>query len=231
MDELYDKIIFYIADIENFERWDSQFQSLKRLWENFYDKEVFLALIIVNSIACYQLSMKWEEYWEAFSRYFQGKELKMENVIDEMISFLSLFNKRLVEGKKKRIKKLEQFLVEFENKSQFYYENMLELRDDLAKILWISNAQLKKNEGTKTLNFAVKMFAYGARNLDWYGGFRQFPVEIWIPIDSRLEQIYQKYGWNYSDINWFYRDLAMKLGIAPLHLDGILWVNFTSLLN
>jgi len=70
-----------------------------------------------------------------------------------------------------------------------------------------------------------------------------FPKEISIPVDSRLERIYEKYkippsfvtlqstpfikGRNNkkNEIKEFYFDLSEKLGIPELHLDAILWNN------
>jgi DNA-(apurinic or apyrimidinic site) lyase len=95
----------------------------------------------------------------------------------------------------------------------------VKLRDDLANTM-------QQKRDAKTIVFAVKMFSYWARNIY---PFKPFPKEIFIPIDSRLTNLFEKYKGNYTDINKFYLDLSEKLDIPMLHLDAILWVNYEDL--
>jgi DNA-(apurinic or apyrimidinic site) lyase len=94
------------------------------------------------------------------------------------------------------------------------------LRDDLA-------LTMQQKPDAKTIVFAVKVFYYWAKIVF---GDKIFPREIFVPIDSRLTNIFEKYKENYTDIMLFYKDLADKLNIPMLHLDSILWVNYKELI-
>ena len=98
------------------------------------------------------------------------------------------------------------------------------LAEDLAKIM-------NQKKDAKTIVFAVKMFSYGARNVFWY--LEYFSFSLMIPLDSRLEKLYQKFVWKATkrEIKNYYLSLAKKLAIPPLHLDAILWVNYTDLIK
>ena len=98
---------------------------------------------------------------------------------------------------------------------------MLELRDKLSKTM------SQKNDA-KTIVFAIKMFGYWARNIY---DFEQYPEEIFIPIDSRLIALFEKYKEDYENINQFYLDLSDKLNIANLHLDWIVWTMYDELIK
>jgi N-glycosylase/DNA lyase len=57
MQELYDKLKNYsLDDVLKLEETDRQFIALKNLEKNIENKELYLSLIILNSIICYQLS-------------------------------------------------------------------------------------------------------------------------------------------------------------------------------
>jgi N-glycosylase/DNA lyase len=185
-----------------------------------------LALLIANSIVCYQLLKTWEKYWEEFCKYFSNRNVRYDEIINEVWEFITQSRQRLLNWKIKRLQKLTLFFPNFKWKSKFYYENMLDLRDNLAFALWISERNIKNNKNMKTVNLAVKMFSYWARNIY---GFKKFPKEISIPIDSRLINLFEKYKWDYENINQFYDDLSKKLDIPLLHLDAILWVNYEKL--
>jgi len=106
------------------------------------------------------------------------------------------------------------------NKMKVYYKNMSKLAEDLAKIM-------NQQKDAKTIVFAVKIFSYWARNVFWY--LEYFPLDLILPIDSRLENLYKKYvkeDFSKKEIKQYYQDLAKKLTIPPLHLDAILWVNY-----
>ncbi len=236
---LYEKLKKYsLNDAIFFEQKDRQFLALKKLAENKkISKEKYLFLIITNSLICYQLSGKWEDYWEEFSEFFMKKDFKnFEELFELFRGFLpeSKNNKRFVNIKLKRIKKLENFYLEFLGKEKYFYENMEELLEILSKTM-------NQKKEAKTIVFAIKMFSYWARNIFNY--IEKFPENIMIPIDSRLEKLYEKYN-NYPIPNpslktkgrelyvkIFYKNLSKKLKIALLHLDAILWVNYDELMK
>lgn len=232
MQKLYDKIKhFTIEDAIKTEESDRQYIALKNLYENILDKDLYLPLIISNSIICYQLSWKWEDYWEEFSEYFSnlsplgGKYPKGDRgIIEKLWNFIknSKNNKRFVDTKIKRLEKLRLFIEKYIDNQEYYYENMLVLRDELAKTM-------KQKIDAKTIVFAVKMFWYGARN--YFDKLNYYPEELTIPIDSRLEKMFEKYNISHEKENEFYLELSKKLKIPELHLDALVWVNYDELIK
>jgi DNA-(apurinic or apyrimidinic site) lyase len=94
---------------------------------------------------------------------------------------------------------------------------------------------MNQKPDAKTIVFAIKMFSYWARNIF---NFNEFPKNITIPIDSRLEKLYKKYSninseeWvNNKEVKKYYSDLSERLKIPELHLDAIVWVNYDDLIN
>lgn len=214
-----------INDIIKIEELDLQFFALKELFKNIQNKDIYLALIISNAIICYQLSSSWEEYWKEFSKYFGENELNKNNLIEKLWFFIanSKWNKRFVETKIKRLKKLKPFLEDFIWNEKYFFENMEKLSERLAKTM---NQKITD----KTIVFAVKMFSYWARN--YFNEIIEFPFSISIPIDSRLTKIYKKYNEDKNlKIDDFYNILSKKTGIPPLHLDAVLWVNYNKLIE
>jgi len=242
MQELYNKLKKYkLEDAIKIEWEDRQFLALKELKPspNLSQRERniwttnYLFLIIANALICYQLSWKWEDYWEEFWEHLlitlppsvslQGTPLEKGRFVTQKQFILDFFenflpnsknNKRFVKVKLKRIEKLLPFFENFIWREEYYYENMTVLRDDLAKIM-------KQKYDAKTIVFAVKMFSYWARSC--FDRVIYFPENISVPIDSRLIKIFEKYKWDYLDINDFYSDLSKKVWIPELHLDAILW--------
>ena len=225
MEKLYKKIKHInLEDAIKIEKSDSQFKSLKDLHKNIENKKLYLAFIISNSIICYQLSSKWEDYWKEFSLEWTKYKLeKTWDIIDFFKYFLtkSKWNRRFTTTKINRLKKLDSFFKKFIWKEKYFYENMLELRDLLAKTM-------NQDKQAKTIVFAVKMFCYWARNYFWK--LIKFPKEISIPIDSRLINLFEKYKEPHTDINKFYSELSEKTWLAPLHLDAVIWVNYKDLI-
>jgi len=216
---------YNIEEAIKIESSDRQFIAIKKLVESYEDKNTVLSLVIANSIICYQLSWKWENYWEEFSEYFIKTPLldkEGQGVVSSLADFIkqSKNNKRFIDTKVKRLEKLKLFLIEFIWKEEYYYKNMLELRNILAKTM-------KQKHDAKTIVFAVKMFSYAARNVF---DFVQYPKEICVPIDSRLTNLFEKYSLDYEKIWEFYSDLSEKLNIPELHLDAIIWVNYDELI-
>ncbi len=220
MDNIYIKLKDYnIQSALDYENSDRQYLALKKLWNNLKlkDENIYLSFIITNSLICYQLSWKWEDYWEEFSRKLLFYLNSWER---DLLNFFKLFlpnsknNKRFVNVKINRINKLTSFFEKFKSNELYYYENMNELVLEIARAM-------KQKVNAKTVVFAVKMFSYWARNCFWK--IICFPFEISIPIDSRLIKVYEKY-WNKDEkIETFYSRISNKLKIPELHLDAIIW--------
>ena len=229
--KLFHKLKKYrLDDAINIEKTDRQFLALEKLYKNkVLDDKNYLFLIIVNALICYQLSWKWEDYWEEFFIILENR--KFNNFLEIYIFFKNFIpdsknNRRFIDTKLKRVKKTESFYLDFISRAEFYYKNMDELVSELSKTM-------NQKTDAKTIVFAVKMFSYWARNIY---NLEYFSPEIMIPIDSRLENLYKKY-WGYQErepiqkIKTFYIELSQKLNIPLLHLDAILWVNYDELIK
>jgi len=224
MINLYNKLNKYnLSDAIDFEKKDLQFVSLNNLYKNLNDKDIFFWLILLNSIVCYQLSSTWEKYWSEFSLYFSHiSNLDKTNLVNWFKDFLktSKWNSRLYDIKIKRIDKINLFLSEFIINRDYYLTNLYELREKIAFFMNQKNTD-------KTIVFSIKMLMYWILIVYWEIQDISHK-KINIPIDSRLTKIFEKYKWDYNDINLFYCDLSEKLNIAELHLDALIWVNYDS---
>lgn len=232
MKTFYDKLKKYsLDDAMGFEQSDRQFLALQKLYKNkLFSDENYLFFSIANALVCYQLSGKGEDYWEEFSVALQNR--KIDDFSDIKIFFeyflsVSKNNKRFVNVKLGRIKKLEKFYIKFYQNNEVYYKDMDRLVYDLADVM-------NQKVNAKTIIFAVKMFSYSARNI--FGYLEYFPETLMIPIDSRLENLYKKYTAQQEvvstkEVKEFYIELSKKLDIPLLHLDAVLWVNYDELMK
>jgi len=150
---------FSIDQIESLEKADPMYKALEYLYEHLENKEMLLPLTIANSMVCYQLSSTGEAYWQEFADVASEYEFhRLSDIYLFFIDFLprSEGNKRLVNTKIERLKKLNYFLSDFYFKQRFYYKNMRKFQKDIAKVMI-------QTEDMKTIVFTVKMLGYGAR--------------------------------------------------------------------
>jgi len=198
------------------EKLDDQFLALGRLYRSAkLDKRKFVTLSTINALVSFQLSCKGEVYWQEFSDYFASSDTVPE-VVEALKEFLksSRCNRRYLELKLTRLEKarqVERFLLS--SNLEELYHNMKGLRDLLAKFM-------RQDPGAKTIVFAVKIFAYSMRASG--SEFVPFPMEIDIPLDSRIQRLTARLG-ILGDPKIFWRRVAMSSGIPPLHLDSVLW--------
>ncbi|WP_457742119.1 N-glycosylase/DNA lyase [Thermococcus sp.] len=197
------------------EKVDLQFDALKNLRENLKNDELFIKLVIVNSLVSYQLSGKGEDWWWEFSKHF-SQNPPPGNITKAYVEFLSKSrtNRRFVAGKLKRIERVKPFLnsLSMDELRDYYFKGMEKLRNDLARVM---NAR----RSAKTIVFAVKMFGYAGRIA--FGRFVPYPMSIEIPDDVRINA-YTKRFTNESPVS-FWNRVAEQTGIPPLHIDSILW--------
>ncbi len=197
------------------ERVDLQFDALRNLRKNLGDDELFIKLVLANSIVSYQLSGKGEDWWWEFSRHFSVNPPK-GSIAEAYARFLpaSRTNRRLVAGKLKRLEKLQPFLdgLDIETLRDYYFRGMEALRNDLARILG-------SKRSAKTVVFAVKMFGYAGRMA--FNEFVPYPMSIEIPDDVRINA-YTKRFTNEPPVSFWAR-VAEQTEIPPLHIDSILW--------
>ena len=226
MQKLYNLIQdISLKDILEIEKNDPTFTPLIWLYNQINNKEYFLPLVVTNALICYQLSSTGEKYWKEFSEHASKKEYHKESDIFDFFTWFlaqSQWNKRLVPTKLRRLEKLRGNLMNISVDSEIYYNDMKLLQLYLGDIM-------KQKHTDKTIVFAVKMFGYWSRIHFWE--IKIYPKKINIPIDSRLENIYKKYGWNIKNSTIFYDKLSKKLDIPPLHLDAVLWVHYEKFIN
>jgi len=195
------------------ENIDLQYYYIKRLYEEVKDEETLVKLVILNSLSSYQLSSKAEEWWKEFSEYFSKN--KPRNVLMDYIEFLknSKTNKRFINSKINRIIRIRDFLNNLSlDRIYKYYKDMKRLRDDINKSLNVRNY-------SKTVVFSVKMFGYACRII--FKDFIAYPFEIDIPLDNRIIKFTKRF--TDKDFLYFWRDISLKSGVPPLHIDSILW--------
>lgn len=199
---------------------DRQFLAIKKLIENIKSKDYIFPLIIANSLVWYQLSWTWEDYWEEFCNAALKYKFSNKFNFNKLLKFFNIFlpnskgNKRILNMKIPRLGKTENLFQQIIWKEKFLYENLLELQNILAK-------NMQQNKDSKTILFAIKMFHYWARII--FKKFIQTPYEIWIPIDSRITKIEEKYNLSKINSQVFWQQIAKEINIPCIHLDAILW--------
>lgn len=220
----------YFLELETL---DPQYKCLERLSTMFSERE--LALIsILGSIVAYKLSKRGEEYWNELVNFFLNiKSLKRVkgpySIVNTFIEFLQLSksNKVLLKQKMHRIKKL---VNKGFHKAFFYYFD--EYSQDLFKFWNDLAVNLNVGRKTKTVVFTVKMLYYAIR-ASRRGRIPQVPFEIPIPVDLRVFKVSYKLGLisNYQStqkqvrfIQEIWQKIASISGIAPLHIDVLLWM-------
>ncbi|MBP2172306.1 N-glycosylase/DNA lyase [Methanococcus voltae] len=201
--------------------------------------EVFVKLVVMNSLISYQLSSTGEAWWTEFSKYWSNKENKIlekysgnkELLLDEFVNFLknSKGNRRFHITKIKRLEKIYEFLKDLTfEEIKYYYENMDELRNIISK-------NLDTQKSAKTVVFSVKMYGYACRIS--FNQYIAYPMNIEIPLDSRIEKYTKKIldmdlkspkkiqGIKLTDkyMLEFWKDVSESAEIPPLHIDSIIW--------
>jgi len=208
------------------ESFDEQYIALKKLYSCLKNPPVYLSLVVLNAISSYQLNCSGEEYWSEFSEYFsiksnilQGREVNGEMLVSIFLNFLekSKCNVRLLSQKRRRALKILPLINSFIENIEVYTKNFKLLQVELSKYLNASSS-------AKTVVFAVKMFNYGVRIA--YGKRIPLPLDIDIPVDSRIRKLSSCLNVNEEHIKSFWRKVAYKTGIPPLHIDSLLWVGY-----
>jgi len=180
-------------ELEELEKYDSQYQSLQKMFNSLQNKEQFLKLAITNALLSYQLSMKWEKYWELFWEYFKNWT---NNIIEDFKIFLNTNNKRFLKAKLKRLNKISVFINQLNlSKLEYYQEHQIEFLNYLA---W----SMKQWIHSKTIVFCIKIFIWCSKII-WKDITAN--TNIFIPLDSRLSKIStNKQDWiEISKKTWF----------------------------
>lgn len=233
LDEILENIdLDTIRQIEETE--DLQFIKMKECWSFLLEKSIlkeklenlFLFVIIANALITYQLSWTWENWWQEYYQFLWQKLSSLEEIpsFDFVIFFydelfdVCKYNRRLQKIKKQRIQKLKIFF-ETENTLMDYKLDMFSLNNVIAKTM-------SQSSSAKTIVFAVKMYWYAVRVI--LSEFYSYPMDIWVPVDSRLIKLYEKINNKKTTsskqvADWF-EEISRQLSIPPLHLDSLCWV-------
>jgi DNA-(apurinic or apyrimidinic site) lyase len=193
---------FSIEEILYFEEnYDLQYRYLRFLYKNIKNRDLFLKLIVINSLLAFQLSYKGEKFWKIFSIYFSKHN---DDIYNNFLSFIDLYNKRYKEIKIKRLNRIYNWIKD---------KDLLIYKDDLVKF----NSEIAKVMGQniydKTIVFSTKIYGYGLRII----GYKIiFPFEIFIPIDNRIGKI--------SKDKNFWIKLSKETNIPLLHIDSLIWI-------
>ncbi|MCG2868242.1 MAG: N-glycosylase/DNA lyase [Candidatus Nanopusillus sp.] len=193
---------FSIEEILYFEEnYDLQYRYLKFLYKNIKNQDLFLKLIVINSLLAFQLSYKGEKFWKIFSIYFSKHN---DDIYNNFLSFIDLYNRRYKEIKIKRLNRIYNWIKD---------KDLLIYKDDLVKF----NSEIAKVMGQniydKTIVFSTKIYGYGLRII----GYKIiFPFEIFIPIDNRIGKI--------SKDKNFWIKLSKETNIPLLHIDSLIWI-------
>jgi len=193
---------FSIEEILYFEEnYDLQYRYLRFLYKNIKNQNLFLKLIVINSLLAFQLSYKGEKFWKIFSIYFSKHN---DDIYNNFLSFIDLYNRRYKEIKIKRLNRIYNWIKD---------KDLLTYKDDLVKF----NSEIAKVMGQniydKTIVFSTKIYGYGLRII----GYKIiFPFEIFIPIDNRIGKISK-------DKNYWIK-LSKETNIPLLHIDSLIWI-------
>ncbi|NAZ26243.1 MAG: N-glycosylase/DNA lyase [Nanoarchaeota archaeon] len=193
---------FSIEEILYFEEnYDLQYRYLRFLYKNIKNQDLFLKLIVINSLLAFQLSYKGEKFWKIFSIYFSKHN---DDIYNNFLSFIDLYNRRYREIKIKRLNRIYNWIKD---------KDLLIYKDDLVKF----NSEIAKVMGQKiydkTIVFSTKIYGYGLRII----GYKIiFPFEIFIPIDNRIGKISK-------DKNYWIK-LSKEINIPLLHIDSLIWI-------
>jgi DNA-(apurinic or apyrimidinic site) lyase len=103
----------------------------------------------------------------------------------------------------------------------------VDYHDDMTLLCAKLAHGMQQTVRSKTITLAVKMFGYAARIVT--GRFVVYPMDVQIPVDSRLRQIYvfnKKKNVGEKVIQDYFQELAKKFHVPPLHLDSLLWIDY-----
>ena len=193
---------FHIEEILYFEEnYDLQYKYLKFLYKNIKDQNLFLKLIVINSLLAFQLSYKGEKFWKIFSIYFAKHN---DNIYNNFLSFIDLYNRRYKEIKIKRLNRIYNWIRD---------KDLLIYKDDLVRFNLEIGKEMGQNIYDKTIVFSTKIYGYGLRII----GYKIiFPFEIFIPIDNRIGKISK-------DKNYWIK-ISKETNIPLLHMDSLIWI-------
>lgn len=226
---------FSLDDVLAIEHSDKQFLVLQEAWnsidsQKLSDKELFVFLVLQCALVGFQIAGSGPLRWEEFAQKIQHnrnilQEMQYNN-IDRWYQFLttSRYNKRLYNNKRKR---LEKFASAYN--TIVTNVKLVSHHEDMTNFWKVLSVAMQQDPHNKTMAFAVKMYGYAVRIVT--NTFVTYPMDIVIPLDSRLRRIAIQQDSSYSIANDatiidYYQWLAEKYDIPPLHLDSLIWIDY-----
>lgn len=209
---------FTLDEVLEFEeKYDPQFLALKRLYNRIRESDIFVALVCLNALVCYQLNCRGEEYWWEFSDFFVSNKLCCSQILKSILDFLqqSKCNRRLLSQKVRRVKKAYVVVRRYSSKIDWLIENQARFAERISGML-----NTRKN--AKTIVFTIKMLNYSLRIIT--NKKIVAPFELDIPLDNRIKRISDGLGIK-SPID-FWRRVSRIINIPPLHIDSLLWLSY-----
>ncbi len=217
-----------INGVRVFEDYDPQMMVAREIHD--LCGRMCVAILAVNALVSYMLEMKGEEYWNALAGYVRahGCPRGYEDVIDLVEHFTALRNRRFLDAKLRRLRRLRACPDVVG----------LALKGDLRAFRSGITKCLGSSPEAKTVVFSVKMAYYGLRAL---GERLRLPEDLPIPVDFRVAHM--TYLSQMIDVNVSTPRDAVKIimskpkavrrvwgevsklsGIPPLNLDAPVWV-------
>ena len=205
-DEKLIKILaeFTSNDIKIIEENDSQYLSLEKLHKHIKNDELFIKLTVINALMSYQLQATGEIYWDNFSNFFSDRA----KTLNDFEEFISLYSKRLINLRKKRLQKVLTCM------KSFSFDEMMHFFDNTLNFIEQISQCLKQKRESKTVVFSAKMLLYTYKIITKKMVTPDFGIMI--PLDLRIKKI--------SDEMEFWRNVEKKTSIPLLHIDSILWI-------
>lgn len=222
-----------LQSVIDMEHRDTQFLVLEQargcISKHNPHKELFVFLVLQCALVGFQVAGSWPLWWEEFSQKIQNDRALLQTIkhnnIDRWYQFLttSRYNKRLYNNKRKRLEKFTDVYTDLtRNKS------ILDYASDMSLLRQHLSTGMKQDTHNKTMPFAIKMYGYAVRIVT--NAFVPYPMDVVIPLDSRLRTIYQNQFPGHSDsdksIIQHYQEIAEACGIPPLHLDAAIWIDY-----
>ncbi|BBL45579.1 N-glycosylase/DNA lyase [Nanobdella aerobiophila] len=190
-----DEVLYYE------ENYDKQYIYLRNLYNKINNRDIFLKIIVINSLLAFQLIYKGELFWKKFSDYFS---INYYDIYNDFIDFIYKYNSRLKETKVKRLDKIYNWIKDKD--LLIYKDNLLGFNNEIASVMG-------QNYEDKTIVFSTKIFGYGLRII----GYKIiYPYEIYIPVDNRISKI--------SKDKKFWISLSKEVNIPLLHIDSVIWI-------
>ena len=231
---------YSLDDVLKIEQNDSQNLAIKHAWETIRDqygdsmsaRNSFLYLLIQTALVSYQVAGSWPLWWDEITQKIAADfgdvwPLLREGQCPGERWYKTLtnshYNKRLYNNKRNRLVRFYKYFGEYFNVETIDYEYFY---NDMKSLLQYIMSTTKATSISKTAVFAIKIFGYGARRV--YDDLKIFPMDISIPLDSRLRKIWKLELGEVRDtdlLNWF-NELWKKHGIPPLHLDSLLRIEY-----